>query len=149
MTTPVSAPTTAAASTEISMFLACSLAVSVALISQAERPFAWDARAAEHLLNRAGFGATTEEVQAAVTAGMAATIEKLVRAQPIAATRPPARSTRLAGRSRAPEDPTRGSRSAARTGSSCSPTASPRSELRARAGSRGMIQEGDPLARAD
>ncbi|MHC4893823.1 MAG: DUF1800 domain-containing protein [Planctomycetota bacterium] len=37
----------------------------------------FDARAAEHLLSRAGFGATTDEVEAAVEAGLDATIERL------------------------------------------------------------------------
>lgn len=38
----------------------------------------WDARAAEHLLNRAGFGATSSEVEAAVEAGLVATVERLL-----------------------------------------------------------------------
>jgi len=38
---------------------------------------AWTAREAEHLLNRAGFGATPEQVAAAVAAGRDATIEGL------------------------------------------------------------------------
>ncbi|MHC4262349.1 MAG: hypothetical protein ACYSWX_07510, partial [Planctomycetota bacterium] len=38
----------------------------------------FDARAAEHLLSRAGFGATTDEVEAAVEAGLDATIERLL-----------------------------------------------------------------------
>ncbi len=39
---------------------------------------AWDARAAEHLLNRAGFGARGAEVDAAVQAGLDATVERLL-----------------------------------------------------------------------
>ena len=39
----------------------------------------WDARAAEHLLNRAGFGARTSEVEAGVAMGQAALVAKLVR----------------------------------------------------------------------
>ena len=39
----------------------------------------FDHRAAEHLLNRAGFGATPAEVDAAVAAGLDATLERLVR----------------------------------------------------------------------
>jgi len=38
----------------------------------------WDARAAEHLLNRAGFGARPPEIDAAVAAGLAATVQKLL-----------------------------------------------------------------------
>src|SRR5262245_21015328 len=38
----------------------------------------WDARAVEHLLNRAGFGARPEEIEAGVAMGQAALVEKLV-----------------------------------------------------------------------
>ncbi len=38
----------------------------------------WNARSAEHLLNRAGFGARSTEVDAAVAAGFDATIERLL-----------------------------------------------------------------------
>jgi uncharacterized protein (DUF1800 family) len=47
--------------------------------SLGQESIAFDARAAEHLLNRAGFGATPEEVQAAVEAGLEATVEGLLR----------------------------------------------------------------------
>ena len=40
----------------------------------------FDARAAEHLWNRAGFGATPEQVEASVEAGLDATIERLFAA---------------------------------------------------------------------
>jgi uncharacterized protein (DUF1800 family) len=39
---------------------------------------AWDARAVEHLLNRAGFGARPSEIQDGVKLGQAALVEKLV-----------------------------------------------------------------------
>jgi uncharacterized protein (DUF1800 family) len=39
---------------------------------------AWDARAARHLLNRAGFGATSAEIAAAVAAGREATVDALL-----------------------------------------------------------------------
>jgi uncharacterized protein (DUF1800 family) len=39
---------------------------------------AWDARQAEHLLNRAGFGARRGEIEAAVALGQAALVERLV-----------------------------------------------------------------------
>ena len=38
----------------------------------------WDARAVEHLLNRAGFGARPSEIEAGVALGQAALVEKLV-----------------------------------------------------------------------
>ena len=38
----------------------------------------WDARAVEHLLNRAGFGARPEEIEAGIAMGQAALVEKLV-----------------------------------------------------------------------
>ena len=38
----------------------------------------WDARAVEHLLNRAGFGAQPAEIEAGVAMGQAALVEKLV-----------------------------------------------------------------------
>lgn len=38
----------------------------------------WNARTAEHLFNRAGFGATPEEIAAAVAAGLEATVEGLL-----------------------------------------------------------------------
>jgi len=38
----------------------------------------WDARAAEHLLNRAGFGGRPSEIEAGVALGQAALVEKLV-----------------------------------------------------------------------
>jgi len=38
----------------------------------------WDARAAEHLLNRAGFGAAPEEIEDAVEAGLEATVERMI-----------------------------------------------------------------------
>ena len=41
-------------------------------------PFVWDARRAEHLLNRAGFGARTGEIEAAVAEGQCACVERLV-----------------------------------------------------------------------
>lgn len=39
----------------------------------------WDARNAEHLLNRAGFGARPDEVERALERGLAATVEELLR----------------------------------------------------------------------
>lgn len=47
--------------------------------ASAQSPIAWDARHAEHLLNRAGFGARTGEIEAAVAAGQAACVERLVQ----------------------------------------------------------------------
>lgn len=41
-------------------------------------PVAWDARHAEHLLNRAGFGARRGEIEAAVAKGQAALVAELV-----------------------------------------------------------------------
>ncbi len=38
----------------------------------------WDARSAEHLLNRAGFGASSEEIAGTVEAGLEATVKKLI-----------------------------------------------------------------------
>ena len=38
----------------------------------------WDARAAEHLLNRAGFGAPPEEIDEAVAAGLQTTVDRLI-----------------------------------------------------------------------
>jgi uncharacterized protein (DUF1800 family) len=40
--------------------------------------FTWDARAAEHLLNRAGFGARPGEIDAAVAAGPEAVVDRLL-----------------------------------------------------------------------
>ncbi len=46
--------------------------------ASARAPLAWDARHAEHLLNRAGFGARTGEIACAVAEGQAACVERLV-----------------------------------------------------------------------
>ena len=46
--------------------------------SAAKGRFVWDARAVEHLLNRAGFGARPPEIEAGVKLGEAALVEKLV-----------------------------------------------------------------------
>ena len=54
------------------------LLLALAPATQDIEPFEFDARAAEHLLSRAGFGATTDEVEAAVEAGLDATIERLI-----------------------------------------------------------------------
>jgi len=43
-----------------------------------DAPFVWDARAAEHLLNRAGFGARPAEIAEAVELGHAAFVERLL-----------------------------------------------------------------------
>lgn len=59
------------------------LTLSTLLPLQATPPdpgFRWDSRNAEHLLNRAGFGARTAEVDAAVAAGFAATLDRIVDA---------------------------------------------------------------------
>ncbi|MEO0650924.1 MAG: DUF1800 domain-containing protein, partial [Planctomycetota bacterium] len=52
--------------------------LALAPLGQDIEPFEFDARAAEHLLSRAGFGATTDEVEAAVEAGLDATVERLL-----------------------------------------------------------------------
>ena len=57
------------------MFLSGLLFSSVAGTAPAP---AWDARAVEHLLNRAGFGARPEEIQAAIAKGRAAVVEELL-----------------------------------------------------------------------
>jgi uncharacterized protein (DUF1800 family) len=44
----------------------------------ARSTFAWDARAVEHLYNRAGFGARPSEIKAGVAIGQAALVEQLV-----------------------------------------------------------------------
>jgi uncharacterized protein (DUF1800 family) len=54
------------------------LSVSFAPASSGTGSIPWDARAAEHLLNRAGFGARPPEVEAAVAAGLEATVQKLL-----------------------------------------------------------------------
>ncbi len=61
--------------------------------SPADDPFVFDARSAEHLLSRAGFGATSERVAQAVDAGLEATIERLLAGSAIAAD--PFRAERL------------------------------------------------------
>lgn len=65
---------------------ACGTAVAIVLLSgtaapstQAARPgFVWDARAVEHLYNRAGFGARPAEIETGVAMGQAALVEQLV-----------------------------------------------------------------------
>ncbi len=54
------------------------LSVSFAPAPSGAPTVQWDARAAEHLLNRAGFGARPPEIEAAVAAGLAATVQKLL-----------------------------------------------------------------------
>ncbi len=49
-----------------------------ATTAPAKGRFTWDARAVEHLLNRAGFGARPPEIEAGVKLGQAALVEKLV-----------------------------------------------------------------------
>ena len=67
--------------TLLSGLLLCASAVATATTgSTAETPtgVAWDARAVEHLLNRAGFGARPDEIAAGVAKGQAALVDELV-----------------------------------------------------------------------
>jgi uncharacterized protein (DUF1800 family) len=52
---------------------------SIALAPAQAQGVEWNARTAEHLLNRAAFGGDPAEIQAAVEAGLEATVERLVR----------------------------------------------------------------------
>ncbi len=54
------------------------LAFAVTLSSASEAKLPWNMRNAEHLLNRAGFGARGSEVEAAAAAGLDATVERLL-----------------------------------------------------------------------
>jgi uncharacterized protein (DUF1800 family) len=62
------------------------VAVAAVLLSGTAAPlqqtahtgFVWDARAVEHLYNRAGFGARPDEIEAGVAMGQAALVEQLV-----------------------------------------------------------------------
>ncbi len=61
----------------------CALSQAAHVVAQDFlRESVWDSRAAEHLLNRAGFGASPEEVARAVERGRAATIERLFAGDP-------------------------------------------------------------------
>ncbi len=61
----------------IPLFLAVAAVAVQPLVAQ-ER-VDWNARAAEHLINRAGFGATPEEVERAVDLGLEAYVDELFR----------------------------------------------------------------------
>jgi len=54
------------------------LAIVATLPSMSEGRLPWNARNAEHLLNRAGFGARGSDVEAAAAAGLEATLERLL-----------------------------------------------------------------------
>jgi uncharacterized protein (DUF1800 family) len=54
------------------------LLFSIAARAHAQSAITWDARHAEHLLNRAGFGARRGEIEAAVAQGQAALVKELV-----------------------------------------------------------------------
>ena len=60
------------------LFLSLLSIVTFATAQGATETPAFDAAAAEHLLNRAGFGAGPEEIAEAVTRGRAATVERLL-----------------------------------------------------------------------
>src|SRR5918992_293730 len=49
----------------------------------------WDARKAEHLLNRAGFGGTPEEVQAIVDLGLEGAVHRIVQYEGVRGSLPP------------------------------------------------------------
>jgi uncharacterized protein (DUF1800 family) len=68
---------------------ACGIALATVLLSgsvpstqTARAGFVWDARAVEHLYNRAGFGASPAEIEAGVAMGQAALVDKLVTPRP-------------------------------------------------------------------
>jgi uncharacterized protein (DUF1800 family) len=62
----------------LSGLLLCVSAVSSASAGSEPAATAWDARAVEHLLNRAGFGARPDEIAAGVAKGQAALVSELV-----------------------------------------------------------------------
>ena len=64
----------------ITMFalLAATLCQDPLAQSEAELVFRWDARAAEHLINRAGFGARPDEIERAVQVGQTAAVAQLL-----------------------------------------------------------------------
>jgi hypothetical protein len=95
------------------------VAAPAAAIAEAPR-VEWNLRNAEHLLNRAAFGATSDEAQAAVARGMQATIEALCRS-PRSSAGATCRST-SSGQRRVCAT----SKGVARACRACSPTSSPR-----------------------
>jgi uncharacterized protein (DUF1800 family) len=62
------------------IFLALAVLLPTANVPEARMP--WNLRSAEHLLNRAGFGGTTAEVEAAAAAGLERTVERLLAVEP-------------------------------------------------------------------
>src|SRR5690349_3624399 len=60
------------------LLLLVSLLAPVAPDGTAQAAISWDARHAEHLLNRAGFGARRGEIESAVAEGQAALVKRLV-----------------------------------------------------------------------
>ena len=58
------------------------IATGAVLAGADEGALAWDARAAEHLLSRAGFGARSDEIERAVERGLDATVDELLAGEP-------------------------------------------------------------------
>lgn len=67
-------------STVRSLFVAaCTSLVAGTTFALPQAGVDWNAATAEHLLNRAAFGATSAEIEAAVAAGLEATVDDLIR----------------------------------------------------------------------